>query len=117
MDMLPLQSQQQQPRLTVAVAALAAAALVTLAPGSARAGGDDAQGGVVIDVNGAKRGLYPIAAPTAPEGDQLARDIAQVESSDMSLAGVFKVVDPASFLADLKSEGLPRSGRTSGPTA
>lgn len=105
MDMFPLQSQQQQRRL-IAIAAFAATTLVGLVPGVARAGGDDPQGGVVIDVNGATRGLYPIATPTAPEGDQVARDIAQVESSDMALAGVFKVLDPASFLADLKSEAL-----------
>ena len=64
------------------------------------------EGGVIIDVQGAKRGLYPLAAPLAPEGDAVSKEIAQVESFDMSVAGVFKVLDPASFLADLKAEGL-----------
>jgi TolB protein len=95
MGMLPIQSK---------LGRLALLAVVLAAPGVARA--DEPQGGVIIDVNGAKRGLYPIAAPVAPEGDQTAREIAQVESFDMSVAGVFKVVDPQSFLADLKSEGL-----------
>ncbi len=64
-------------------------------------------GGVVIDVNGAKRTLYPIAVPTAPDGDAAAaKEIAQVTSFDLSVAGVFKVLDPAGFLADLRSEGL-----------
>ena len=79
----------------VAIAALA---------GAARA--DDPAGGVVIEVNGATRGLYPIAAPTAPEGDATAKEISQIESFDFSVAGVFKVLEPASFLADLKAEAL-----------
>jgi TolB protein len=72
---------------------------------SARA--DEPSGGVVIDVNGAKRTLYPIAIPASLEGDAAAaKEIAQVASFDLSVAGVFKVLDPASFLADLKAEGL-----------
>jgi len=62
--------------------------------------------GVVIDVNGAKRGAYPIALPVAPEGDAPSKEVAQVESGDLTLAGVFKVLDPTSFLADLKTEQL-----------
>jgi TolB protein len=70
---------------------------------SARAEADD---GVVIDVNATKKGNYPLALPTAPEGDAISKEISQVASFDMSVAGVFKVLDPASFLADLKTEGL-----------
>ncbi|MEO8553523.1 MAG: hypothetical protein ABI678_26295 [Kofleriaceae bacterium] len=62
--------------------------------------------GVVIDVNGAKRGLYPVALPQAPEGDAVSKEVAQVEGNDLGLAGVFKVLDPTSFLADLKTEQL-----------
>ena len=62
--------------------------------------------GVVIDVNGAKRGLYPIALPVAPDGDAASKEVAQVEGTDLTVAGVFKVLDPTSFLADLKSEQL-----------
>jgi TolB protein len=64
-------------------------------------------GGVMIDVNGAKRTLYPIAVPTSVEGDAAAaREIAQVASFDLSVAGPFKVLDPQGFLADQKAEGL-----------
>jgi TolB protein len=62
--------------------------------------------GAVIDVAGTKGGKYPIALPTAPENDAVAKEIAQVESFDLSVAGPFKVLDPQSFLADLKTEGL-----------
>ena len=89
-----------------ALAALAALAVieVVLAP-SARA--DEPSGGVLIDVKGAKRVLYPIAVPASAEGDAAAaREVAQVASFDLSVAGVFKVLDPAGFLADLKAEGL-----------
>jgi TolB protein len=75
-----------------------------LALGPARA--DDQSGGVIIDAGGPKRTQYPIAAPVAPEGDATAKEIAQVESFDMTVAGPFKVVDPAGYLSDLKAEGL-----------
>jgi TolB protein len=61
---------------------------------------------VVIDVDGVKKGLYPIATPTAPENDQTAKDIAAIQAFDFSVAGVFKVLNPSAFLADLKAEGL-----------
>jgi len=79
------------------------AALVVLVTPAARA--DDPKGGVVLDPGNVKRTLYPIAVPMAPEGD-VAREIAQVASFDLSVAGVFKVLDPQSFLADLKAEGI-----------
>jgi TolB protein len=66
-----------------------------------------ADDGVVIDVNGIKKGTYPIALPTAVDGDLgAAKEIGLIESFDLSVAGVFKVLEPASFLADLKGEGL-----------
>ncbi len=87
----------------VVLAALAAA--ITSLGGPARA--DEPSGGVVIDVKGANRTLYPIAVPASQEGDAAAaRQIAEVASFDLSVAGVFKVLDPEGFLADLKAEGL-----------
>ncbi|NVB81857.1 MAG: Tol-Pal system beta propeller repeat protein TolB [Kofleriaceae bacterium] len=66
----------------------------------------DKGSGVVIDVSGQKGGKYPIALPTAPENDAVAQEVAQVEAFDLTVAGPFKVLDPKSFLADLRSEGL-----------
>jgi TolB protein len=92
-----------QPKSVVSLA-IALACAGALAP-SAHA--DDQGGGVVIDVNGAKRTQYPIAIPTSPEGDPAAaREVAQVASFDLSVAGPFKVLDPQGFLADLKAESL-----------
>jgi TolB protein len=83
---------------------VAVACAGVLAPG-ARA--DDATSPVVIDVNGAKRTLYPIAVPASLEGDAAAaKEVAQVAAFDLSVAGMFKVLDPQGFLADLKAEGL-----------
>jgi TolB protein len=62
--------------------------------------------GAVIDVSGTKAGKYPIALPTAPENDAVAKEIAQIENFNLSIAGPFKVLDPQSFLADLRREGL-----------
>lgn len=64
------------------------------------------KGGVVIDVSGQKGGKYPIALPTAPENDAVAKEISSVETFDLNVAGPFKVLDPQGFLADLKSEGI-----------
>ena len=89
----------------VAISLVVAAACAGALASTARA--DDPAGGVVIDVSGAKRTLYPIAIPTSPEGDAgVSREAAQVTAFDLSVAGVFKVLDPAGFLADLKAEGL-----------
>jgi len=94
---------QVQPKSVVALA-IAAVCAGVFASG-ARA--DDSSGGVVIEVNGAKRGLYPIAVPASPEGDAaVAKEVAQVEAFDLSVAGVFKVLDPQGFLSDLRAEGL-----------
>ena len=82
-------------------AVVATLALSLVAPALAHA--DD----VTIDVGGQKKGLYPIATPAAVDGDvAAAKEIAQIESFDLSVAGVFKVLDPQSFLADLKTEAL-----------
>lgn len=92
-----------QPKSVIALVA-AVACIGVLAP-DARA--DEPTGGVVIDVKGAKRTLYPIAVPASPDGDvAAAKEVAQVASFDLSVAGVFKVLDPQGFLADLKAEGL-----------
>lgn len=88
-------------RQVIRVIALASVVLV-----AGHAGPTHADDGVVIDVNAQKKGSYPLALPAAPEGDQVAREIAQVSQFDMTVAGPFKVLDPASFLADLKKEGL-----------
>lgn len=64
------------------------------------------QSGVVINVD-AKRTAYPIAIPLSAQGDQsVAKEVASVASFDLTVAGPFKVLDPASFLADLKTEGM-----------
>lgn len=66
-----------------------------------------AQEGVVIDVVGAKRGLYPLAIPVGVESDSAAATmVADVASFDLSVAGFFKVLPRESFLADLMAEKL-----------
>lgn len=66
-----------------------------------------AQGGVIIDVVGAKRGLYPLAIPVGVESDSAAAAmVADVASFDLSVAGFFKVLPRESFLADLMAEKL-----------
>ncbi|HEY0192385.1 MAG TPA: hypothetical protein VGC42_14800, partial [Kofleriaceae bacterium] len=88
--------------IVLAIASVTATGL--LAPGSARA--DEPGKNVAIDVTGPNRTAYPIAVPVSPDGDAPAKEIAQVASFDLSIAGPFKVLDPQGFLADLRSEGL-----------
>lgn len=72
-----------------------------------RAGVAAPDSGVVIDVSGAKRGAYPLAIPVGVDSDgAAAKEIADVASFDMAVAGWFKVLDPAGFLADLATEKL-----------
>jgi TolB protein len=66
-----------------------------------------AEDGVIIDVSGAKRGRYPIAVPVAVDSDgAVASEVASIASFDLGVAGYFKVLEPASFLADLSAEKL-----------
>lgn len=102
MDMYTIRPKASQ--LVIAFAAACFIAVVTPAHSEPSAPSDN--GGVVLDVNGAKRGLYPIALPPAPEGDGVSKEIGTVQSFDLGVAGVFKVLDPNSFLADLSAEGL-----------
>jgi TolB protein len=85
-----------------AALACACALALVLAPGTGAA--DDKS---VIEISGAKRGAYPLALPLAVNSDgDLAKLIQEVSSFDMKVAGVFKVLDPAGFLADLDAEKL-----------
>ena len=88
-----LQIQHQKTRVIAFVAVVLSSAL---------ASADDK--GVVINVDGQRKGLYPIAVP-ASDGDAASKEVATVASFDLTVAGVFKVLDPTSFLADLKAEG------------
>jgi TolB protein len=95
-----------QPKSVVAFA-IAAACTGGVLSGLPGARAQEPSGGVIIDVTGARRTLYPIAVPASLEGDaSAAKEIAQVASFDLSVAGVFKVLDPQGFLADQKAEGL-----------
>lgn len=90
-------------RLALAVAVTAAG----VAAPSSIARAQEPKGGVIIDVNQPKRTLYPIAIPMSSEGEPgAAREISTVASFDLGVAGAFKVLDPAGFLADLKAEGI-----------
>jgi TolB protein len=86
------------------VRALAMAALIAAAVGPALpVAADD---GVIVDITGARRTRYPIAVPAGLGDGAAAAEIAQIASFDLGVAGIFKVLDPASFLADLQAEGL-----------
>ncbi|MBX3155252.1 MAG: PD40 domain-containing protein [Deltaproteobacteria bacterium] len=53
------------------------------------------------------RTLYPIALPQGVAGDaKMLADIYGIQSFDLSVAGVFRVVDPGLYVADLKTEGM-----------
>jgi len=55
----------------------------------------------------AKKGMYPIAVPLPQTGDPaLAQLVTEVQTFDLNVSSWFKVLDPKSFLADLKSEDM-----------
>jgi TolB protein len=75
-------------------------AIAAVAAGPARADG------TTINVGVTQKGAYPIAIPESPDSDAGSKEVAKVASFDLSVSGSFKVIDPKSFLADLKTEGL-----------
>jgi TolB protein len=83
-----------------------ALALVLSALAAAPARADD--GRIVISTDTkAKKGMYPMAVPVPPTGDpQLAQLVTEVQTFDLNVSSWFKVLDPKSFLADLKTEGM-----------
>jgi TolB protein len=65
--------------------------------------GDD----FVIDVSRPQRSRYPLAIPMAVGGDKAtAKQVLEVASFDLNIAGWFKVMDRKGFLADIKAEGM-----------
>src|SRR5271166_689556 len=80
---------------------LAGTAAVLAAPIAARAQGT-APGGnaqsAVIDVNRARTDPIPIAIPDFGGDSPLARDFAQVITSDLGRSGLFRPLDPAAFI-------------------
>jgi TolB protein len=83
---------------------LAVALLATFALSAA------AQERTYIDVGSPDFQPLPIAvAPFAPEGDAVAREAWETVRGDLTLSGLFKVLDPKGFLAD-PAEGLTASG-------
>ena len=93
---------QQKGRLTALGIALA-----LMCGGAVTARADDGKkSGLIIDINNPKRSLYPIAIPRGLGSSSAARRIQKIASFDMKVAGWFKVLDPTSFLANLKQEGL-----------
>ena len=65
-----------------------------------------AQSGVIIDISNPARSLYPIAIPTAARASRQEQSVAAIARFNLSIAGWFRVLDPASFLANLHKEKL-----------
>ncbi len=61
---------------------------------------------VVIDVNAPGRALYKIAVPMVQGDQQAGAEISEVLRNDLTLSSLFEVLNPKSYLADLKKEGL-----------
>jgi len=91
--------------LLVAGIVLSAGIVTFASAGTAHA--DDKKSGLIIDITNPKRNLYPIAIPLAVNSNSAAaKEIQKVASFDLKVAGWFKVLDPAGFLANLKAEKL-----------
>jgi len=71
-------------------------------------GGAQQDGRIILnsDVK-AKRGLYPIAvAPASGSDPSVQQLVTEVQTFDLGVSSWFKPLDPKSFLADLKNEGM-----------
>ena len=72
---------------------------------------------LTVEVTAPEQSLYRIAVPDLLGDAALGSQGAGVLRSDFALVSLFKVLDPASFVADLKAEGLgiaPQSWQTVG---
>ncbi len=107
-----------------AVSALLGAALLLLAGPAARAQDE----GKYTVITGTGEALYRIAIPPVLDGGgaaEAARTVQAVMQNDMTLIGLFKVLSPAGFLANLAREGTgielqrgrPGGGQGQGPHA
>jgi TolB protein len=104
MDLFQLQ-RRKSVALALSAATILSIAVSIVAVTSGAAHADDRA--VVIDIRNPKRSLYPIAVPVGVNSDgALAKEVAEVTSFDLGVAGWFKVLDPRSFLADLNGEKL-----------
>ena len=88
---------------------LATALLATavLAPGAARAQtstGDEDLPAIRISASGVE--MLKLAVPSAEGEPESARTATETLSKDMDITGLFQVLDPGSFPAQLRSEGL-----------
>jgi TolB protein len=85
-------------------------AVLTLASGRARAqptGGDDDL--PAVQLSGAGVEMLKLAVPRAEGDPESARSATETLSKDMDVSGLFQILDPASFPAQLQSEGLNAS--------
>jgi TolB protein len=90
-------------RVRLAAITVAAACVLTLPAGTARS--QDRM--VITTETKARRGLYPMAVPMPVTGDPaLSQLVTQVQAFDLNVSSWFKVLDPKSFLADLRTEGM-----------
>jgi len=64
------------------------------------------KGPVVIDITSGRRDLYKLAVPPMLGTADAARTATDVVSFDLGICGWFKVLDPASFVANLPQEQL-----------
>jgi TolB protein len=84
--------------------------VLALAPGRSRAqppGGDDDL--PAVQLSGAGVEMLKLAVPRAEGDAESARTATETLSKDMDVSGLFQILDPASFPAQLQSEGLSAS--------
>jgi TolB protein len=97
-------------RKPAAISCWGALLLCVIGPVIAHAqnGDDEAPlpGRVVIDVDSPERALYRIAVPDLLGGGASAAEGGGVLRNDLTLSSMFQVIDPRSYIADLKTEGL-----------
>jgi TolB protein len=59
-----------------------------------------------LEIYGPGRELYRMAIPKPLGPSDISREVMEVMARDLMLSGFFKILDPRSFIVDLKKEGL-----------
>ena len=90
----------------VAAALILAAALPVYAQPPAAPGPGETDELPRIVISDPNRDLFRLALPEATGEKNLARSATEIEQRDMTIAGLFRVLDPVSFPATLLNEGM-----------
>jgi TolB protein len=103
--MIGISMNKQAPRFSLCTL-IAAGSVALSAPAFAQEPASDADELPRIVISDPNRDLFRLALPNASGDQSLARSATEIEQRDLQITGLFRVLDPVSFPAQLQNEGM-----------